>query len=204
MDETREAVWEVLEELKSKPVTQAELERARRQVITGHIYGQETIEAQASRLASDEFTTGDALFSETYVERIRRVRAEDVQRVARRYLTPENLTEAILRPQGATGRAEEKAEPVPARAKVETFTLGNGLRVILRENHTAPLVYIQAVLTGGVRAETAETSGIGRMTAGLAYPRHHHAHGRRDRPGPGGQGRGPGHLPPAQQHGREF
>jgi zinc protease len=72
----------------------------------------------------------------------------------------------------AAGRAQEnpiKAGP-PAALRLPAlshFELGNGLKVVLMENHKVPLVEIEMVVKGGSALDPAGKTGLASMTAGM-------------------------------------
>src|SRR5688572_3229740 len=72
-----------------------------------------------------------------------------------------------------TSQAPKATPPPPAPAKDVRFppfeqkTLGNGLRVVVIEQHEQPLVTLQMVLKAGKIFEPAEKAGLAGATAGL-------------------------------------
>lgn len=164
----RQAVLEELDKLKTEPVTEEELARARRQTVAAEVFGRQTIEAQARRIGGDYLATGDPFFTETYLEGIRGVQAEEIREVARKYLNTDNLTVSVVRPED---EPVEPEEPVEAEAvhpePTEKITLDNGLRVLIKRNPALPLVSMQAYFLGGVLREDEATAGtshvLGRM-----------------------------------------
>jgi len=75
-----------IERVKSEPVSEAELEKAKRQLEVSLVNGLATNHALASRLGRDYATFGRIRPLDERLERIQAVTAEDVQRVARTYL----------------------------------------------------------------------------------------------------------------------
>jgi len=59
------------------------------------------------------------------------------------------------------------AAAAPA-GELKTATMGNGLTVIIRENHSTPLVSVQAWVRSGSSNETVNTNGISHMIEHLA------------------------------------
>ncbi len=97
-DEVEKALYAEIEKLKTDPVTDDELAKAKNQVEASFIMGQDSIFYQAMLLGEFESVANWRLL-ETYVEKIRSVTKEDVTRVAREYLTADNRTVGILIPQ---------------------------------------------------------------------------------------------------------
>ena len=166
VDATIDACWKQMDVIKKDGVKKQELEKAKRQVLRDFIFSRQTTSHVAHSQALDEAYAGDYQFSRKYVEAIRQVTGADVQRAAQRYLTQKNSTLVILRPQKETGpevSQDEQAMP----GEIVKHTLANGLTVLLREDHTFPIVAIHFVMNGGLRVETDELNGISKMTAAM-------------------------------------
>ena len=162
--ETKTEVENQIRWFRDHLVSEAQLEKARRQVLTDYLFGRETIEAQAADLAENEIDVGDPLFSQTYVKEISNVTAQAVQRVAKQYLRPENQTEVLLVPK------RKKEETIPSKEETSnlpmtSLKLPNGLTVLLRRDTTHPIVSFQVTFLGGTRAEEENTRGICRFVS---------------------------------------
>jgi zinc protease len=86
-----------IERLQTEPVAERELEKAKNQAEAGFTYGQDSLFYQAMVLAQYEINGGWRKIDE-YVPSIRKVTAEDILGVAKRYLVPHNRTTGILIP----------------------------------------------------------------------------------------------------------
>jgi zinc protease len=162
--QAEKAIVTELARLRTDLVSPGELARAKRQKEADLVYGRTTAEGRATSYATDVLTTGDIHFSERYVEGIRLVTAADIQRVARKYLVPEHLTVATLRPPAAKSGAQAAAAPAP-QAKIERATLGDGLRLLVQENHSVPVVNLFVACPGGLRYENEQNAGITSLMA---------------------------------------
>jgi zinc protease len=155
----RAALLAELEKMKARPVSRAELAKAVKQFVSGTLASRKTMQGQAQDLGGNWMAAGDLNFSERYLAAVRRVTPADLQRVARRHLTPENQTFYALLPKGvAPGRLHVAARH--AEESVQLFELANGLRLLVKEDHRLPFVEFRAVFQGGVLAETAANNGI--------------------------------------------
>jgi len=83
--------------LRTEPVKEEELERAKNQIEAAFVFSQDSLFSQAALLARHEIVGGWKKLDD-YLPSIRNVTAEDIQRVAGRYLVPENSTVGILVP----------------------------------------------------------------------------------------------------------
>ncbi len=75
----------------AKPVTAQELTKAKNQVITGALRARETNDGTALALGNAAVVLGDPEAVNTEIQQLQAVTAQDVQRVARQYLTNKNL-----------------------------------------------------------------------------------------------------------------
>lgn len=99
VEPTIEVVRKQLQRLRDEPLSDQELQEARAYIRGQTRLGLETNGSQAQHL-SDGLALGRYQPIEAYLRHVGRVTADDVQRVARRYLDPEQLTVAILNPAG--------------------------------------------------------------------------------------------------------
>lgn len=164
---------EEIRKIQRQGISDAELERAKKKVIAARVFGKETTEEMATSLASSYFDTGDPYFEDMYVEKVRRVRKEDVQRAAKRYLVDGAMTVAAVTPQdvfsgpnqGPSG--SEGAVHGAPQTSVRQARLSNGLRLLLKEDHRFPFVTLQLFGIGGVLLEEPGEEGYSAMTASL-------------------------------------
>ena len=95
--EVEKALDEQIERLKKEPVEEYELQKARNQIEAAFVYGQDSLFHQAALLAHYEIALSWKRIDD-YIPSIRKVNAEDIIRVATKYLTPDNRTIGILIP----------------------------------------------------------------------------------------------------------
>lgn len=92
------ALLQQVENLRQEPLDPAELSRVQARVIASEIFQRDSIRAQAFEIGMLQTIGLGWQVSDEYVDRVRAVTAEDVQRVARQYLVPERLTVGVLDP----------------------------------------------------------------------------------------------------------
>ena len=110
LDAAREVLLETLEDFARKPVTEEEVERARTRLLNDI----EKIIAKSSSLAmvlSETVAMGDWRLLFLHRDRLRQLRAADVQRVALAYFKPANRTLGVFVPTVKPDRAEIPAVP---------------------------------------------------------------------------------------------
>jgi len=163
-DAAQQCILQIVDDVRRDGVTADELRKAKKIALSHELSSLTTMRGQASDLGTNWFLTRNLNFSREYLEKVQQVTLEDVQRVAEKYLTGENLTLVSLNPKGSLARkngAPSRVNP----GEIQKFTLSNGLRVLVREDGRLPLVSISAVFRCGLLAETPATNGITRLTA---------------------------------------
>ena len=163
IDEVRQIIFAEIERLKTEPVSEAELAKAKRQKAADHVFHQQTVEDQAEMLSESYRSTGDPLFDSQYVAQIQKVTPAQIQEVARRYFIPERLNTLSIEPIGSGAKAADELEE-EAETPIVRKVLPNGLVVLLKRQTALPLVTIQAYVRAGALADTAETSGLASIT----------------------------------------
>ncbi|MCM8781622.1 MAG: insulinase family protein [Candidatus Omnitrophica bacterium] len=159
-------IWKQIEDLKTKPITEQELEKAKNQVLSAYIFSRQTIQSEVSDLVNGEMLTGDYDFSKKYVEGIRKVTAAMVRDVATRYLKRESVTVVKLLPKEEEAkRVVEKSSSVLAVSKIERYELENGLKVLLYKDPSLPIISLTAVGLGGLRTENFGNNGISNLVS---------------------------------------
>jgi zinc protease len=95
--EVEKAIEEEIERLQKEPVEKRELEKVKNQLESSFIYSQDSLFFQALLLARYEIAQSWKVIDQ-YLPLILRVTPEDIQRVARLYLVPDNRTVGTLIP----------------------------------------------------------------------------------------------------------
>ncbi len=95
--EVESAIDKVVAQVRSEPVSDRELEKAKNQVEAAFVFGQDSIFGQALRIGQFE-SVAKWQFINAYLPGIRAVTAADVLRVAKKYLDPDRRTVGTLVP----------------------------------------------------------------------------------------------------------
>ena len=166
-----------VERVQRDGVTTSELDRAKRNLESDFIYQRETVQGQASQLGYYGTILADLAYESRYLKAITRTTPQDIQRVARRYLAPKNLTVGFFVPRAdgahithariaqtvqACTRPTRRQRPSGAATagRTQKFLLDNGMTLLVRENHAIPLVAMQAVFLGGLWVEDEAHNGV--------------------------------------------
>lgn len=179
------AMLEEIFRFREMRVSKVDLERARTILESQAVYGQQTIESQAMNLGHYQMVTGDPLFDQKYYAALGRVTSEDIQRVARKYLTPQNTSLVVLQPEAgpqiSTAKLEEithsafetiSAEAIDAGISTDSegfarVELPDGPTLIIQEANSVATFSVRGLAMGGLRTETAQNNGTGRLVGSL-------------------------------------
>ena len=179
-----------LEELKQKPITAVELDKARNLLLAKALGARETPEGQAFALGRAAVSFGDPDRVNSEIDRLQAVTAADVQRVAQKYLIPENRVivryENGQEEQGGQSKAPkasplaaspafapEETPPAPAAPRAATFPtpiekkLSNGVRVVAVPRPGTGLVSVSANIKAGSVLDPNTAAGLADFTASL-------------------------------------
>ncbi len=164
--EALSAINDEIDALLKDGFTAAELEKARKQVLTSALSTLQTSKGQANSHASGEFYAADPCFSTAYLKTLNKVSLDDLIRIVRKYLVPENQTTTLIVPRSAEQAAPAAPELTPADLPSKKVT-PSGITLITREDRRLPFVYICAALKDGFLAETEKNCGITRLMSDM-------------------------------------
>lgn len=158
-NETVETLLEMIERVKKKGVSDADIDRAKTQVIAEYSFSRQSCNDLASSIGRDLIHTGDPYFSARYAERISQVTPQQLVTVARRYLVPEHLSVVSLGPEPGSMESIAVASEEGLQSDISKTVLPNGLRLLTKQNANIEVVSIYAGFTGGTRYETETSNG---------------------------------------------
>lgn len=118
-----DAVLEELGKIVQHGVTPEELARARVNLESDFVFRRETVQGQARELGYAVTVHDDPDYDRVYLARLRAARPSDLERVARQYLTADNLTVVTLLPEDARDllnldRALAGASPIAKKREI--------------------------------------------------------------------------------------
>jgi len=126
--ELEQALHTQLQRLREEPVAEVELERIRNQLIAAKVYERDSVYAQARQMGSLETVGLGWELMDQYVDHLSRVTPAQIQAVARKFLTPDNLTLAQLDPQDLPGQLAGKDDGGPPASKDHDGGIAHGRR----------------------------------------------------------------------------
>lgn len=171
LEKAQSAILEELYKLKTEPVSDEELEKAKRLKESEYVFSQQTVEDQAQQLGSDELATGDMNFTEKrYLEGIRAVTKEDIIRVANEYFDDNKLNIGVIKPMSEKAEESKSKQEKTSEESVKKFIINKvtdptspkieGITLLVKENRNIPIVSMNAIFLGGVRFENENNNGI--------------------------------------------
>lgn len=106
----------VLAEIIEKGVTQEELERARNVYIASYIYGSDSQSSLARRYGWSLTTGRSVVDIESWPERLKKVKTEDIQNVAKKYFNIKSSVTGVLLPAPKPDEKAEQGSAKPSRS----------------------------------------------------------------------------------------
>jgi len=178
LDSIAAAVREI-ERMRVEGVSKEELERAQINFLAAEHFERESVTGMAQKLASFHAMAGDYREEGRYLGRIRSATADDLLRVARRYLAPERMTVGAVLAEAGAARLDEanidaaiargvrhttRSFAVPARKPerhgIYGYEMTNAARLYVLPRHSVPVVAARAAFMGGTLAEDESNAGI--------------------------------------------
>ena len=161
-DAAEKAIFALYKDVIKNGITQAELDRAKRQLVAYNVKAKQEMEDIASVISRDFMNTGDADFSEQYARNIQKVTLAQVHAMAKKYFTFDKA--AITRVVPGKVKLTAKDSKKLKEQKFVEFTLKNGLKVVLKPTKAVDLVSVSLAAKGGILLESPKNNGIGNMT----------------------------------------
>jgi len=189
LEEALRAIWSELQRATLEPFSPQEMARTKLAFKASFVRDKETMEGQASKLGYFLLLAGGLDREAAYLARIEALRPEEIRRRAARIFRPENLTLVVMLPEGDQAPPGERLRaiftPLPQEAnqnrtlgepassgriappppgpngppEVQVLSLPGGTKLIVAEDHSLPLVAVEAVFLGGNRLEPADQAG---------------------------------------------
>jgi zinc protease len=179
VEKASEAILKEVIRLGREGVTAEELHRIKVNIESDLIYDRQTVQGQARKIGYYEVIAGDVQFEKEYMRRVRLLRSEDIQKIVGKYFQNSRLVISLLVPsekadflknlslKSIVEKVRFDESMVEKKEKLPVFktVLDNGIRLIVKENRSIPIVSIQASFLGGVRFEKEAQNGINQFIA---------------------------------------
>jgi len=166
----QEAIFEEIKNIQKNSITPEQLRLAKNIIERNTYYERESISNIAGEIGYTVVTTDDIKFYETYLDNIKKVTAEDVKRVANKYLGVEKSAVSILLPQCAKEVKVSNITPAPAKfisenKKTQKYELAHGATLLLTPNEVNDIIAISIFSKGGEFTE--QIPGTAQLTASV-------------------------------------
>ena len=188
-EQGEKALLDTFERLKTEPAEPQELQKAVNQARASFVYDMDSVSEQGYRLGFYQ-SVASFRYLDTYLDRIGKVTAADVQRVAQEYFGADNRTvgwfipsaPAPPTPAGPTGpsdyrrpqpswrqppvKAAPAVRPAPVTAPpTSRVVLPNGMVLVVQENHAVPAVALAGMIRAGAIYDPPGKAGLANLTA---------------------------------------
>ncbi len=174
-----------LAKLAKEGITDAELKRIKRGMISGYIFGNESVHSIADSI-SQGVTTNDLDYLKSYLPKLAAVTNDDVKRVATKYLANAKGVVIWSIPEKSAKEKSDASSSLPLRRlgrsrvneasgagqtlalqDAKLVTLPNGLKLWLLENHRLPVVVAKANVYQSRMREPADKVGVSSLVSYL-------------------------------------
>jgi zinc protease len=169
IDAAIEVALDEIYALKTRKVSSNELKKAKKIKTAEFYYEQQELEGRASSLGTSELGAGNPEFwGRIYAERIQDTTAEEIQEVVNRYFFDDNIGIAILEPIRDEQSADVRSTyETPEVGRIEKHVMDNGLTVLIKENHTNPVVSVGSFTLAGARMDPEGGNGLANFVANM-------------------------------------
>lgn len=183
VEDAEKALAVEIARLRDQPVTAAELAEAKNEILAAALRERETASGRAFALGEALVSSGDPKLLDKRLAAVGKVTAADVQRVARKYLTPESRVDVryLDESKRPAGEKDNWANPVkmPVWASVPPAT-GVALTLAPEDERQAPPepsaavpvtppVIAESQLANGMRLVSARTGNVPIATVALVF-----------------------------------
>lgn len=160
--------------LQEQSVEPAELSRALANFQRFFVESKETVQKHARQLGRFQRRYGTPNYEASYMNALRTISPEALKSAAQQFLTFDKLSVSLVIPEGSSVELDDlqlekmsleahgkfRAPAPPAQDRIVKAILENGLRIVIQETPTRPLVAIHAAAPGGLAAEDGRNNGI--------------------------------------------
>ena len=154
------AVYDEINKLKTDGITDIELNTAKKMIESTTYYERESVSNIATEMGYLVTLTGDTKYYDDYLNNINKVTADDVKRVANKYLQINNSAISVVLPKSFEGKncfkkvSEVKniapsAKIVDSNKKTDKYLYDNGLTLLMSDTSYNDIIAISIVSKGG-------------------------------------------------------
>lgn len=156
------AVFDEIEKIRDNGVTDIELNTAKKIIESDTYYARESVSNIATEMGYVVALTGNPKFYEDYLKNINKVSAEDIKRVANKYLGKNNSAVSVILPKEYEKIAQDnknsvknseqvisKPTPVDSNSSTQKYVFDNGLTMLINDTSYNDIIAISIITKGG-------------------------------------------------------
>jgi zinc protease len=179
LEKVEKAIDEELARLLEKGPTAEEVERVKTQYLANFIRGAERIGGFGGKsdiLAQNEVFAGSASHYKTTLKRVREATRQDLQNAAKKWLSDGvYILEIHPFPEYETVKTDVDRSKLPVPTikpevdfpELQHTNLSNGLKIILAERHSVPLIHFDLQLDAGYAADPQNAPGTAKLAMNM-------------------------------------
>ncbi len=163
-----EALRDEVKKLVQDGVTDAELEKAKRGVLSAMYGGLSTTTGLAGQLGGAWLLTGGLDLAQSYLGGIERVTNDAIRRVAGEWLTDDGECLVVVNPRNAESEeVSDDSQKSVSRLMPDVLPAvhSSGLQILVGPIHRVPLVSLQLAFLAGSQADPEGKAGLAQLTA---------------------------------------
>lgn len=153
-----DAIFEEIKNIQKNGVTTSQLDLAKNIIERDTYYARESISNIAQEIGYTMVTANDIRFYKNYLENIKKVTAEDVKRVAVKYLGVEKSAISIVLPESSKeveissktpAKEAAPAKLVSENSQTKKYKLSNGADLLITPNDVNEIIAVSILAKGG-------------------------------------------------------
>ncbi len=172
LEKLEENIFAEITKIQKNGVTAEQIQLAKNIIEHDTYYARESVSNIAQEIGYTMVVTGDIKFYNNYIENIKKVTANDVKRVANKYLNSQASAVSVVLPEQAKEvkishitPLDTSAELLNQNAETQKFKLPNNAILLLTPNSANDIIAISIIAKGGEFIENVP--GTGKLTSSM-------------------------------------
>lgn len=135
-----------INQVKRNGVTEKELERAKNILERSFVYANESVSNISNMIGYNMVIGGDISYYTDYIDQVKQISVQDINRVARKYLNTNKMAVSVLLPD-----SYKAVKPVAHKVckKLSKYTLKNGMTLISEHSNENNVIAMEIFIKGG-------------------------------------------------------
>ena len=169
-DKVQKAIFDELNKVRNGNIDEQEIDTAKSIIERDTFYSRESTANIANELGYTTLVYGDSKYYDEYVDNIKKVTKTDLEKVAKKYLNPNQAVISIMLPETNNDNIKkinniQKKEAILVKQtkNITQYKLANNINLIINHNNLNDIVAMQIYSKGGNFIE--KKYGLGTITA---------------------------------------